>query len=128
MRETNEWRHGARPEKLTAAEAATIAAFPSSAWNLLNSQRKPERVGRLQMSDRSRLLSLEAVMRIPTLIAALATPLNGAMALLATPGALALSLSIGAPLSSLGQPLRVIVLIDDSKVVTPTVACVPVIA
>ena len=102
--------------------------FPSSAWNLLDSQRKPERVGRLQVSDRSRLLLLEAVMRISTLIAAGAGSITGAMALLAAPCALALSLGNAAPQSSLGQPLRVIVPIDASKAASLTVACVHVIA
>jgi len=67
-------------------------------------------------------------MRISTLIAAVAGPITGAMALLATPCALALSLGNAAPQSSLGQPLRVIVPIDASKAASLTAACVHVIA
>jgi hypothetical protein len=95
---------------------------------LLNSPRKPDRVGRLPVSDRYRLLLLEAVMRISTLIAAVAGPITGAIALLATPCALALSLGDAAPQSSLGQPLRVVVPIDASKAPSLTAACVRVIA
>ena len=67
-------------------------------------------------------------MRIPTLITAVAGPITGAMALLATSCALALSLGTAAPQSSLGQPLRVIVPIDVSNAASLTVACVHVIA
>ena len=54
-------------------------------------------------------------MRISTLIAAVAGLITGALALLAAPCALALSLGDAAPQSSLGQPLRVVVPIDASK-------------
>ncbi len=67
-------------------------------------------------------------MRISTLIAAVAGPITGAIALLATPCALALSLGDAAPQSSLGQPLRVAVPIDASKAQSLTAACVHVIA
>ena len=67
-------------------------------------------------------------MRISTLIAAVAGPIAGALALLATPCALALSLGDAAPQSSLGQPLRVAVPIDASKAQSLTSACVHVIA
>jgi len=67
-------------------------------------------------------------MRISTLIAAVAGPITGAIALLATPCALALSLGDAAPQSSLGQPLRVVVPIDASKAPSLTAACVHVIA
>ena len=67
-------------------------------------------------------------MRISTLIAAIAGPITGALALLATPCALALSLGDAAPQSTLGQPLRVAVAIDASKAQALTAACVHVIA
>jgi hypothetical protein len=67
-------------------------------------------------------------MRITTLIAAIAGPIAGALALLATPCALALSLGDAAPQSTLGQPLRVAVAIDASKAQALTAACVHVIA
>ena len=67
-------------------------------------------------------------MRISTLIAAVAGPITGALALLATPCALALSLGNAAPQSSLGQPLRVVVPIDAAKAQSLTAACVHVIA
>jgi hypothetical protein len=67
-------------------------------------------------------------MRISTLIAAVAGLIAGALALLAAPCALALSLGDAAPQSSLGQPLRVVVPIDASKAQSLTAACVHVIA
>lgn len=67
-------------------------------------------------------------MRISTLIAAVAGPITGALALLASPCALALSLGDAAPQSSLGQPLRVVVPINASKAQSLTTACVHVIA
>ncbi|MEO8567035.1 MAG: hypothetical protein ABI541_11685 [Betaproteobacteria bacterium] len=67
-------------------------------------------------------------MRISTLIAAVAGPITGALALLVTPCALALSLGDAAPQSSLGQPLRVVVPIDAAKAQSLTAACVRVIA
>jgi hypothetical protein len=67
-------------------------------------------------------------MRISTLIAAVAGLITGALALLAAPCALALSLGDAAPQSSLGQPLRVVVPIDASQAQSLTAACVHVIA
>jgi hypothetical protein len=67
-------------------------------------------------------------MRISTLIAAVAGLITGALALLAAPCALALSLGDAEPQSSLGQPLRVVVPIDASKAQSLTPACVHVIA
>lgn len=67
-------------------------------------------------------------MRISTLIAAVAGLITGALALLAAPCALALSLGDAAPQSSLGQPLRVVVPIDAAKAQSLTAACVHVIA
>ena len=67
-------------------------------------------------------------MRISTLIAAMAGPITGALALLATPCALALSLGDAAPQSTLGQPLRVAVAIEASKAQALTAACVHVMA
>ncbi len=67
-------------------------------------------------------------MRISTLIAAVTGLITGALALLAAPCALALSLGDAAPQSSLGQPLRVVVPIDASKAQSLTTACVHVIA
>ena len=67
-------------------------------------------------------------MRISTPIAAVAGLITGALALLAAPCALALSLGDAAPQSSLGQPLRVVVPIDASKSQSLTAACVRVIA
>lgn len=67
-------------------------------------------------------------MRISTLIVAVAGLITGALALLATPCALALSLGDATPQSSLGQPLRVVVPIDASKAQSLTAACVHVIA
>ncbi|HEV7414455.1 MAG TPA: hypothetical protein VGP14_12415 [Casimicrobiaceae bacterium] len=67
-------------------------------------------------------------MPISTLIAAVAGLISGALALLAAPCVLALSLGDAAPQSSLGQPLRVVVPIDASKSQSLTAACVRVIA
>jgi hypothetical protein len=67
-------------------------------------------------------------MRISTLIAAVAGLITGALALLAAPCALALSLGDAEPQSSFGQPLRVVVPIDASKAQSLTAACVHVIA
>ena len=67
-------------------------------------------------------------MRISTLIAAVAVPLTGALALLAMPCALAVSLGDAAPQSSLGQPLRVVVPIGTAQAQSLTPACVHVIA
>jgi hypothetical protein len=71
---------------------------------------------------------LEAVMRISNLITAVTGLITGALALLAAPCALALSLGDADAQSSLGQPLRVIVPIDASKAQSLTAACIHVIA
>lgn len=67
-------------------------------------------------------------MRISTLIAKVARPVAGALALLAAPCALALSLGDAAPQSWLGQPLRVVVPMSAAAGQPLTVACVHVIA
>ncbi|MEP6997819.1 MAG: hypothetical protein ABI900_09225 [Betaproteobacteria bacterium] len=67
-------------------------------------------------------------MRISTLIAAVTRLLTGALALLAAPCALALSLGDAVPQSSLGQPLRVIVPIGAGASESLTAACVHVSA
>jgi hypothetical protein len=67
-------------------------------------------------------------MRILTWTAAVTGPITGALALLASPCALALSLGDAAPQSSLGQPLRVVVAIDAPKAQSLTAACVRVSA
>jgi len=78
--------------------------------------------------DRSRFILLEAVMRHSTFNAAVTHVVAGALALLATPFALALSLGEAAPQSSLGQPLRVAVPISAVSGQSLTAACVHVIA
>jgi hypothetical protein len=67
-------------------------------------------------------------MRNSTLEAAITRVVAGALALLAMPCALALSLGEAAPQSSLGQPLRVAVPISAGASQTLTAACVHVIA
>lgn len=67
-------------------------------------------------------------MRHSTLNAAVTHLVAGALALLATPFALALSLGEAAPQSSLGQPLRVAVPISAAPGQSLTAACVHVIA
>lgn len=67
-------------------------------------------------------------MRISTLIATVTRPAAGALALLAAPCALALSLGDAAPQSWLGQPLRVVVPIGAAAGQPLTAACVHVIA
>jgi hypothetical protein len=67
-------------------------------------------------------------MRISTLLAAVPGLIAGALALLATPCAVALSLGDATPQSSLGQPLRVAVPIGSTGGQALTAACVRVIA
>src|SRR6185369_10879276 len=122
---TNGWRSGRDPEAYRTPPSP-VFAYRHGTCSIQGENRTGSAAGRRTTGIGYFLL--EAVMRISTLIAAVAGLITGALMLLAAPCALALSLGAAEPQSSIGQPLRVVVPIDAAKAQSLTAACVHVIA